>query len=635
MMHLTRVGGTALSYDGTMAAFTVIVAEQGPGGGQFESSLRLVAVDGATCLRISPAGISCSEPAFSPRGDVLAFLGAPPAGGNKQVWTTSVDDASPGQLTDVPGGVNFFRWSPDGKRIAFAAPDGGHRVVPEVADSGPPFAQLHVVDTSRRSGTSRGVSRLTSGQIHVTSLDWSPDGTRIVFAHQTSPSPDAIESNDISLVEVATGVVTPVVRGPGIDMSPIISPDGQWVAFASDGGDPHWAHLLDVYVVPVTGGTPRKLAETPDRYLTLLSWDADGSRVFVQELDRTTSRVYALPVDGSPVQRVTYGNGTYSAPSFSRDGRTLCIIHETCETAAEVYAGRVNNWKPARLTHTGSGCEANPLARTEIVHWPSGDGPAIEGLLTYPLGHHDGDRFPLIVQLHGGPASAFQQWFTGGPSVYPVQAFAGAGFGMLCPNPRGSSGYGRAFRFANLRDWGGGDARDVLAGVDFLIARGLADPDRLGICGWSYGGYLTASLIAATNRFKAASVGAGIVHIASFAGTTDIPGYVNDYFGGNVWEQPDLYAQRSPLLHASAVKTPTQILHGGADVRVPPSQGQELYAALKRMGVPAELVLYPGMPHGAADPQSIVDIGTRILGWFAAHIPAEPLSHRGTSPVAI
>jgi dipeptidyl aminopeptidase/acylaminoacyl peptidase len=212
------------------------------------------------------------------------------------------------------------------------------------------------------------------------------------------------------------------------------------------------------------------------------------------------------------------------------------------------------------------------------------------------------------------------QNYTAAGHVYPLQAFAQAGYAILRPNPRGSSGYGVEFRHANINDWGYGDYEDDQAGVDKLIEMGIAHPDSLVICGWSYGGYMTSFTVTRTNRFKAASLGAPVTNLMSFNGTADIPGFLPDYFGGEYWDRMDIYQKHSAMFNIKNVKTPSQVIHGESDIRVPPSQGFEYYAAMKRLGVPAEMVTYPRTPHGPQEPKFIQDIGERILAWFDKHL---------------
>jgi dipeptidyl aminopeptidase/acylaminoacyl peptidase len=237
-------------------------------------------------------------------------------------------------------------------------------------------------------------------------------------------------------------------------------------------------------------------------------------------------------------------------------------------------------------------------------------------LLTYPVGYASGQRVPLLVVVHGGPTGVFTQSFIGAASPYPVAVFASRGYAVLRVNPRGSSGYGRDFRYANYRDWGGGDYRDIMSGVDHVIGLGIADSTRLGIMGWSYGGYMTSWVITQSKRFKAASVGAGVTNLMSFTGTADIPGFIPDYMGGEYWDNLDTWRTRSAMFNIKGVTTPTLIQHGERDLRVPISQGYELYNALKRQNVPVKMVVYPRQPHGIQEPKLVLDAMQRNIDWF-------------------
>ena len=260
------------------------------------------------------------------------------------------------------------------------------------------------------------------------------------------------------------------------------------------------------------------------------------------------------------------------------------------------------------------------MGKTEVIRWKSKDGKEIEGLLTYPVNYKAGRKYPLILNIHGGPTGVFVQNFTAASGIYPIQAFAQQGYAVLRPNPRGSSGYGKDFRFANYNDWGFGDYEDDQAGVDNLIGMGIVHADSLVICGWSYGGYMTSFTVTKTDRFKAASVGAGVTNLMSFNGTADIPGFIPDYFGGEFWNRADVYAKHSAMFNIKNVKTPSQVIHGERDIRVPPSQGFEFYAAMKRLGVPTEMITYPRTPHGPQEPKFIQDIGERMIAWFNRHV---------------
>jgi len=311
-----------------------------------------------------------------------------------------------------------------------------------------------------------------------------------------------------------------------------------------------------------------------------------------------------------------------SAPALNGTGTHVGFVSEGPDRAPEPYVSPLAPFAPMRVAELQS-LPAIPFGKTEPMRWRSFDGREIEGLVTYPTGYRPGVPVPLLTILHGGPPSSFTQTFTGGVGAYPIAAFASAGFAVLRPNVRGSSGYGREFRYANLRDWGGGDFRDAMAGIDALVQRGVADSDRLGVMGWSYGGYLTAFAITQTTRFRAASVGAGITNLVSYVGVADIPGFIGSYFGGEFWDAPKLWQDRSAVFRVKAVTTPTLIQHGENDLRVPISQGYELYTALKRRHVPVTMVVYPRQGHGVGEPRLQLDVMRRNLEWFERWVMAD------------
>jgi dipeptidyl aminopeptidase/acylaminoacyl peptidase len=274
-----------------------------------------------------------------------------------------------------------------------------------------------------------------------------------------------------------------------------------------------------------------------------------------------------------------------------------------------------------QVSHVNDEAAKLPMPKTEVVRWKSSDGLDIEGLLTYPVGYKAGTKVPLLLNVHGGPTGVYRQTFIGNPSPFALAALANDGYAILRANPRGSSGYGQKFRFANYNDWGGGDYNDLMAGVDHVIAMGVADPNRLGVMGWSYGGYMTSWIITHTHRFKAAVVGAGVTDLVSFTGTADIPGFLPDYFGGQYWQTFDSWRQHSPLMHVAGVTTPTLIEHGEADERVPISQGYELYNALKAQNVPVRMLVLPRQHHGPREPKMILEAEKSTVEWMEKWIP--------------
>jgi len=292
-----------------------------------------------------------------------------------------------------------------------------------------------------------------------------------------------------------------------------------------------------------------------------------------------------------------------------------------------VHVSPTGSFSPTAVTELHEGIEMPTLGKTELLTWRSEDGRFdIEGLLTYPVDYDPSRSYPLILNVHGGPAGVFVQSFTGSASTYNIQYFAEEGYAVLRPNPRGSTGYGKDFRYANVRDWGFGDMDDLMAGVDEAIDMGVAHPDSLLLMGWSYGGYMTSFAVTRTDRFKAASMGAGLPNLVSMVTTTDIGEYIVAHMDGKeFWEDYDGYERHSAMYRIANVTTPTQVIHGENDLRVPFTQGQEFYRALGRLDVPTEMIVLPRTPHGPREPKLQMEVSKVIMKWFDRHLrPDKP-----------
>ncbi|RMH20749.1 MAG: S9 family peptidase [Gemmatimonadetes bacterium] len=401
------------------------------------------------------------------------------------------------------------------------------------------------------------------------------------------------------------------------------------MAFVGSGDQSEPIGLGDVYVVAADGGTPRRLAETPDRSANLLGWSADGSAVLVSETVGTTRQVIRVPADGAPAEPLTHEEGVVGGVSFAADGSRMAFTYQEPELPPEVWTA-VPGRERVRVSHVNDEVPRPAMGRTELWRWTSADGTPVEGLITYPVGYEPGRRVPLILNVHGGPAGAFTRSFTGGPSLYMIQTFAQDGYAVLRPNPRGSTGYGKEFRYANFRDWGYGDFDDLMAGVDLAIERGVAHPDSLLLMGWSYGGYMTSFAVTRTDRFRAASMGAGLPNLISMVTTTDIQDYLAGHMGAEFWEDFDEYEKHSAIYHIANVVTPTQVIHGERDLRVPFTQGQEFYRALVRKGVPTEMIVLPRTPHGPREPKLLMRVTPLIEAWFEKHLrPGRATSEDG------
>ena len=473
---------------------------------------------------------------------------------------------------------------------------------------------------------------LTPGDLSVTTegnragrapFDWSPDGKTIVFSHTRVPGPNDWIHADLSLIDVADGAVRPLVHTGAAETTPLYSPDGASIAYVGQRR-------------PRRPGRGRQDSRHPGGRRNGRGPGGDGGRLRPIFGDRrlvggrqkdlfhrglaTSLRLLAMPLQGPPVE-ISREEGMASAGVFLNARRDrFGFAWETLSRPPEAFVSAVDRFEPVQVSRVQRRLAGAAAGRTEVVHWKSKDGLEIEGLLTYPVGYEKGQAISAAAHRPRRADGGLHADLRRHAAYHPVAAFAARGYAVLRPNPRGSVGYGRKFRHANYGDWGGGDFADLMAGVDHVIDMGVADPDRLGVMGWSYGGYMTAWAVTQTKRFRAASVGAGVTDLVSFTGTADIPDFLPDYFGGEFWDKPDVYQAHSPMFHVKGVNTPTLIQHGELDTTVPLSQGEELYNALKRQGCTTKMVVYPRTHHGIEEPRLLVDCMERNLEWFDRYV---------------
>ena len=532
-------------------------------------------------------------------------------------------------MTDVKTGVTNFAWSPDGKSIAFRMADAKTEEEEKNdkakndfrwVDENLKMSRLYVISVQKDASGKREPRKLTTANYNVDEFDWSADSSRIAFGHTKSPGANDWTSSDVSVVEVASGKVTVLASTPAAESSPLYSPDGNSIAVLVSDNPPRWAQSGVIQIFPANGGAPKVVAASYDAQPDIAGWSADSKRIYFGEPKGTGLQVYVVDVAANRIEEVKTSQAVYSALTLNRTGTTFSFVRQTADTPGDVYVASVSDFTPVQISRVNADVKLPAIGRTEVIRWKSKDGKEIEGLLTYPVNYQAGQRVPLILNIHGGPAGVFLQTFIGGRGVYPLATFSAHGFAILRPNPRGSSGYGTDFRRANVKDWGMGDYQDLMTGVDRVIEMGVADPERLGVMGWSYGGFMTSWTVTQTKRFKAASAGAPVTNLMSFNGTADIPSFVPDYFGGQSWDIMDLYQKHSPMFNVKGVSTPTMIQHGEADVRVPISQGYEFYNALKTQGVPTRMLVLPRQPHGPTEPKMQLAAMKANLEWFEKYL---------------
>jgi dipeptidyl aminopeptidase/acylaminoacyl peptidase len=642
IMKYRQISDLALEPGGGRLAFVVSNPWMDDEHSEWLTQIHVASTLGGDSFELTRGDKSCTAPEWSPDGTWIAFLSSRGEKTNN-LWRIRVGGGEAEQLTEERGGITAFQWSPDGTVIVFVMPDpktdAEERAERErndavLVDEHPKFSRLYVVEVDSAPGHVRQVRRLTGGPAHVGSgqpgrvFDWSPDSRQIAYTVQPSPRVDDWLLSDIALLDVDTGKSRVIAATAASESQPRFSPDGSQLAFLASSSPPRWAYAARIQILDLQGEVPRALATTWDEKPNLVGWNHAGTAVIASEVDRTVSRLWEVPVNGGEPVALTPVDRMVVQPVLDSSREMLAFTSESPTTAAEAWVSLTDSFEPRQVSQVQQ-LSAWPLPETRVVSWKSADQREIEGLLTLPHGIPP-RKLPLLVVIHGGPTGVFQQTSLLSRSPYPLVAFAAKGFAILRCNVRGSSGYGREFRFANEADWGGGDLDDLVSGIDSLVADGLVDPERLGVMGWSYGGFLTSWTISQTTRFKAASVGAGVTNLISFTGTADIAGFIPDYFRGEFWSDSTRWRERSPVFQAKSIRTPTLIQHGDRDLRVPISQGYELHNALRRQNVPVQMVVYPRQPHAIQEPKLLLDAMERNLAWFERWLLKNPDSPSGS-----
>jgi len=622
------VGAPRVSPDGKRVAYTVSEAAMTPDRSEYVTQIWLATTDGKQNTQLTFGEKSSSNPRWSPDGNWIAFTSNRKDNKNN-LYLLSVNGGEAEALTDVKSSVTNFAWSPDGRSIAFTMSDAKTEEEEKNdkarndfrwVDENVKMSRLYVLSVNKDANGKRDSRKLTNGNYNVDSFDWSADGSRIAFGFTKTPVANDWTTSDVSIVEVATAKVTPLVSTAAAESSPVYSPDGNSIAIIVTDNPPRWAQAAVIQVVPANGGQPKTLAPSFDSQPGIAGWSADSKRIYFSEPKGTLSQIYSVDVAADRIEGLKTPPAAYTAVELNSSGNTFGLVRHTPDTPGEIYVASLSDLTPRQISHANADLKIPVVGRTEVIRWKSKDGRDVEGLLTYPVGYQTGQRVPLILNVHGGPAGVFQQTFIGGRGVYPLATFASKGYAILRVNPRGSSGYGAEFRRANFKDWGFGDYQDLMTGVDKVIEMGVADPDHLGVMGWSYGGYMTSWIVTQTKRFKVASAGAPVTNLMSFNGTSDIPSFIPDYMGGQAWEAMDIYQKHSPMFNIKGVTTPTMIQQGDADIRVPISQGYEFYSALKAQGVPTRMLVLPRQPHGPTEPRMQLAAMKANLEWFDKYL---------------
>ena len=669
-LELNRLNGPRISPDGRVIAYSVRETDWKENA--YVRQIWLINVATGKSLQLTRGKKSSDGPEWSPDGRWLAFIteressaivpastaekekkeekkdekkegeGKPAA---RQIWVISPEGGEAWQLTQHETEIGGFHWSKDGKQIAFTAPSAESKADKdrkekyseyEVFEEDFKQNQLWSVDVAEAERAFRPVKarQIThDAALNVTDFAWSPDSMRIAFGATHNPLLAFRGDEDIYLADLAhENAVHQVVGLDGPDGNPVFSPDGKQIAFTTALAQPYFYYANNhIAVADVdralahaakTAGEVSDLTARFDEDPRLLDWGPEG--IYFEALQKTTAHLFRLNPQTRDVTRVTAPDTFYlDDVSFTKDFQTVALSVEDPTHVAEIFVSTVGNFAPRKLTDMTGQVKDWTLGSQEVVSWKSKDGTTIEGVLHKPAGYEAGKKYPLLVLIHGGPTGISRPTLSPGDTYYPVQIFLSKGALVLEPNYRGSAGYGAAFRALNVRNLGVGDMWDVMGGVDAMIARGIADPAKLGSMGWSEGGYISAFLTTNTDRFKAISAGAGISDWMTYYVSTDITPFTRQYLHATPWDDPAIYAKTSPITNIKQAKTPTLIQLGNGDKRVPVPNSFELYRGLQDQHVASRLLLYTGFGHGITKPKSNRAVMQANLDWFSHYIWGE------------
>lgn len=560
--------------------------------------------------------------AWSPDGKQLTFLSDAAKKDQLQLAVAPADGGPARQLTHLKGLLADPRWSRDGKRIAILFTENLPRaagpldpVLPQtgVIDSHVYEQRLAIVDAA--SGQTRQVS---PKDMYIYEYDWSPDGAGFAVTAAKGEGDNNWWIAGLHSVSAETGEMKLLYK-PAVQQqiaAPRFSPDGQSVVFIGGLMSDEGSTGGELYQVAATGGEARDLTPEIGSSISNITWPRDSQRLYFTEHYDGGSAISQLDPATGQTERLWKGDESINPPfedagvSFSADGKVSTVIRHSFAKPPEIWAGRTGEWR--QITHANRARQAL-WGEAKSLHWTS-DGFQVQGWLLYPRDFDPAQKYPLVVDVHGGPASSVKPAWPR-PGFNPV-LLSQQGYFVLMPNPRGSYGQGEKFTLANVKDFGGGDLRDILAGVDEAVRTVPVDPRRIGLTGWSYGGFMTMLTVTRTDRFRAAVAGAGIANWQSYYGENAIDQWMIPYFGASVYDDPAVYAKSSAIDFIKQVKTPTLVLVGEDDGECPPPQSYEFWHALKTLGVKTELVVYANEGHSFHDPRHQRDVLLRMIQWF-------------------
>jgi dipeptidyl aminopeptidase/acylaminoacyl peptidase len=566
------------------------------------------------------------DPAWSPDSKTLAFFSSEGERGQRQLWLVKAAGSDPKKLTSLNGYATRPRWSHNGKQIAFLYIEGAGGGGPLMAAP----ATTGVIDTAIHNQRI-AVLDITSGQLrpvsppdlHIYDYDWSPDDKMFVATAAPGPGDNNWWIAQIYTIGTAKGNATAIYK-PWFQVAvPCWSPDGKSIAFIQGLMSDEGFHGGDLFTMALDGRDVVNRTSSRKTSINSFFWQT-SDRILLVEYVGGGSAISELNLRNNLAQTIWKGPqgihafGNFPDFSLSRDGKVAAAELSEYNSPPEIFAGPIGEWR--QLTNNNDGLRAT-WGKAESVEWTN-EGSKIQGWLVPPGKVEPGKKYPMVVLIHGGPSSlTTSEWPASfGMSRAIIAALSTSGYYVLLPNPRGSYGQGEDFTRANVQDFGGGDLRDDLVGVDAAIGKYPIDPNRLGVTGWSYGGFMTMWTVTQTNRFRAAVAGAGIANWQSYYGQNLIDQWMIPFFGASVYDEPDVYEKSTPIRFIKNVKTPTLVIVGERDAECPASQSYEFWHALKTLGVPTKLIIYPGEGHMFIEPTHQADRLEQTVGWFDKYL---------------
>ena len=612
----------AISPDGSRVAFVEALPSLG------KSAIYVAGLQsaGAARIRISAGDGKAAHDehglVWSPDSKQIAFLSDHEKKDQLQLYVAPAGGGAAKQLTHLTGFLQGPTWSPDGKRLAVLftenAPRSAGPLEPVTPDAGVVESKIYEQRITIVDPLTGAVRQVSPADFYVYEYDWSPDGRTFAATASRGAGDDNWWIARLYTIAAESGEMR-AIHTPAIQQQlavPRWAPDGKSIVFIGGIMSDEGSTGGEIYQVPPDGGAARSLTPAMKSSASHLTWPRASKQLyFVEHYDGGSAISQLDPVTGQ-TERLWSGDETVLPPfddsglALTADGKSAAVVRSSWKQAPEVWAGRIGDWR--QISHENN--THKPLwGEAKSLHWQS-DGFQVQGWLIYPRDFNASRQYPMVVAIHGGPASSLKPSWPR-PGFNPV-LLSQQGYFVFLPNARGSYGQGEQFTLANVKDFGGGDLRDILAGVDEALKQAPIDPKRLGVTGWSYGGFMTMWTVTQTNRFQAAVAGAGIANWKSYYGENSIDQWMLPYFGASVYDDPAVYAKSSPIDFIKQVKTPTLVVVGDRDGECPPAQSYEFWHALKTLGVKTQLVIYPNEGHMFHKPEHQKDVLVRMIDWF-------------------